>query len=785
MAMKDFDFKQFMIEKGERVALGAAAALMLFLVVMGLIVNGLGSGSASANAEDVNRLRTAGERALANSRPPEELVQIDPELLRAGKIDTLDPRTYLADRPFFLALQPEDTKWRKPKVLEPDEFQADIVRGLVRSYMFAGTLKSPRLVYLRPKDKKQNQQGQGARGGMMGRGRMMMMGMGRGMMMPGGPGGGGVGSPDGGGGGSTDGGGGPGGDFMQPGGAAADKQELTFVEVPIERVAKDDKIEGWPAERTIPFRMAVIQAAFPYKEQMDECRRALRYSSVEAMEREALVEFAGVNIQRRLVGAGGKTGEWEIIPVVDLLRPVLVFGAEPEDHKLLEYGLVWPKDRLVVPRPMLARNQQYPPSRMAGIKDTMEVFDQIAKDQLPPPMERKSKFDGDFDIFEATPNEGSSRMGAAGTGMGPGGMDGGPGMGMGMGGPGPGAGGGMRGMEMQREMMRRMQQMRGAGGGVGGPGAGGGTGMGPGGPGYGGSGPGLGMGGMAMGSGGQQGQMTSNQERTLPDKVLVRFIDPTVKPGNTYEYQIQVRMANPLFERPDKAISKNFTTAKEIASEWRLLPNKVYVPIETEFYAFEDEKRAKTLANNPDRVWMQIHRWFDWIQLAANNKDAAIPVGDWSIAEQVPVNRGEYIGRIEELEVPTWFPKLEAFAFAHQPTPKKGPKLRGKGIHVNFATDAILVDFQGGRQDFKFKRDGRDLVSIKDESPQEVLIMLADGRLILRNSRDDGEDAERKERLETWKNWIKKVREDKDNAKQPGGPGAPGGESGKGGSVGQ
>ena len=45
--------------------------------------------------------------------------------------------------PFFVALQTEDTKWRLPKVLVPDEFQVDLVRGLGCTYAQGFLLSRP------------------------------------------------------------------------------------------------------------------------------------------------------------------------------------------------------------------------------------------------------------------------------------------------------------------------------------------------------------------------------------------------------------------------------------------------------------------------------------------------------------------------------------------------------------------------------------------------------------------------------------------------------------------
>src|SRR5205823_8241858 len=103
---------------------------------------GLGSGSASANADELAKLRKQGDEALRRSTPPGDLAVIPPDLFRAGGLTALDPVAYVAPKPYFTPLTADDTRWRQPDVLQPDEFQVDLVRGLARSLMFDSGRKS-------------------------------------------------------------------------------------------------------------------------------------------------------------------------------------------------------------------------------------------------------------------------------------------------------------------------------------------------------------------------------------------------------------------------------------------------------------------------------------------------------------------------------------------------------------------------------------------------------------------------------------------------------------------
>src|SRR5262249_33560162 len=45
------------------------------------------------------------------------------------------------------------------------------------------------------------------------------------------------------------------------------------------------------------------------------------------------------------------------------------------------------------------------------------------------------------------------------------------------------------------------------------------------------------------------GVLGTDEAPSVPEYVLVRFFDFTIKPGETYEYRVQVRMANPNYQR--------------------------------------------------------------------------------------------------------------------------------------------------------------------------------------------------------------------------------------------
>jgi hypothetical protein len=150
---------------------------------------------------------------------------------------------------------------------------------------------------------------------------------------------------------------------------------------------------------------------------------------------------------------------------------------------------------------------------------------------------------------------------------------------------------------------------------------------------------------------------------------------------------------------------------------------------------------------------------------------SVVPVGEWVIGD-VPVRPGEYIGRNENVEVPIWFPNKEGFAFAVPIGPAKvgmGPvkPLQVKGIPVNFITDDLLVDYEGGRISQTFRLSDKTSKDVTETANVELLVMTPDGKLRVKNSRQDMIDKDRETRSNEWDRWREEVR------KNPGKP-APG-----------
>jgi len=280
---------------------------------------------------------------------------------------------------------------------------------------------------------------------------------------------------------------------------------------------------------------------------------------------------------------------------------------------------------------------------------------------------------------------------------------------------------------------------------------------------------------MPQTSGGKEEKPPSGIE-AVPEKILIRFIDAGLEPGRAYQYYVQVRLKNPNFGK-DKAKEVAFAAMAEkthLESPWVLTP-PVVMPQDYSVYfvnqsplATKVKGRGKaTIDTAPlipaDKIPVQIH------QLTPNSQRDPTQgndheVGDWVVAERLFLGRGDIIARQGlEVEMPYWDPLANAFITGTKKKVGTGKAARyvdQKSIPVDFGdeTSPVLADFRGGKI---------------DEGNIEVLVLMGDGRMVIRNSYEDADPEsllgqERAQRYEAWRSRLESFRQAPTN-----GPAAP------------
>ncbi len=666
---KNFDAKEFLIQKGERVGLFLALIIMIALVGFGM-ADGISADSVDKTVETIQtKSRSIEDRLFSGQISSDVAIPLDPLYTKTDVIsEKIKPEEFLVATPFFRETPLENRKRTNPVVLQPDEFNPVLVRGAVQSMMILAQKDRVQMGVLIPLDKgkaaapqidprlkawMERAQQQAA----------MMQAMG---LRP--PAGFNPAAPGG-----------------LPG-VAADAGPS--VEYRLEWVdAAKIPPNAEPATTVTPVRMAVISASFPYRTQLEHYRSALRKDSLTDLVKEnggeLIPHFLHFNVRRRTLDLTGKEKEpWRELNLDADFKPVLATALGTENETLEIRRLSNPG--MVMPRPTLAVGK-YPDTTPALVAKALRVINQkMGKDpevRVPTAMERKIAGDG-LDIFgsgPAAPDPAPKPKGDAPRG---------------------------------------------------------------------------------------------ETEYIFPDHCLVRFIDVTVKPGFTYEYQVQIRVQNPNFGKKTEVAFPALAEPKELVSQWSEKPCSITVPRETFVYGVElDEKtlrarqqaEPKLLSDKNDLTFMQIHRWVETTNLNPEQRGAPVPVGAWSIGD-CAVRRGEQIGRLENVKVPLWFPNKKAFEIAVpiQAAPKPGiiggarpPVLRG--IPINFTTEDLLVDFEGGKVNQTFRLTEKTSKDVREDANVEYLVMSPDGKLRLRQSRADKVDTERSARYDEWAAWVADV----------------------------
>lgn len=722
MSLKEFDAKQFLLEKGEQVGLGIALTLMVLMLIFSLFMpsKGFFSGSPAAKAEPMNQGAKDLQNALATRQPPDNYKA--PETKgRLIDLDTaaLDPRFYEMTGYLFTPTERENPDRRPPEILALDEAAAKFLHVPIDTYIFSRNYDG--IYVLRDPEKKAAANAQGGANNPLAK----IYGQGMPNMPPGG--GGASRSMQ---------------DAMKRfqgpnrAGAAVQgadgKEEYTATQVPLANVSMSEHF----ARQLQPARMVVIEGSFPYKRQLEEFKTKLRLDTIQAVLNETMkvesekdkkaeqlysFRFLGIEVQRSEVDAGGKTIDgWKKLDLdapykIWLMNSSLPF--EPDDPK---YNAV-KFDGLVMPllREFHEESQQKQMGMMMPGMMPPGGSGNARPDTEEPRKHGKSKYE---DLAKDLPTINDTLTKLAGV--------------------------------SPKKIARPPDKFRGheafsA---------------------FGSSTP------IPAADGGKEADAGTPGD-TIPEHCLVRVVDLDIHPGKFYRYRFKVRMANPNYLREDVA-STAYKAEKELKSnKWYELPQTVSVPPETVYYIVDqkylketkgekhaaESPQAKMWKNDPSRggnqVVFQLHRWVESAPIDV--KGEPVPIGDWAIADRVLVSRGDFIAQTVKVDLPVW--KYTQDAFVLPAEDQKARKVRGKvpsGVSVNFGeensdTQTILVDFEGGKETIGGE------AKLSDTSAIEVLMLSPDGKLRARNSAEDAADEKRVERREEVQKRIEDLREGK------------------------
>ena len=404
--MKDFDFKGFLIQRGELVGLGLAVLLAAVLLFTGS--KGFFAGSASATAQSIEAKRLQASKTLEDSQPPANIGEVSNTLLRSLDDSKIDPTTYELVSPFVTSTPVEDTKRRNPEVMTLRDLSVIMLRAVFPGYLLTEDERQIAVVKGEGIATGVNQNALGQRFG------------GRGGAMSGfGPGGSDDGGPGDGGGAGNIGGTPPGGEFGKGETAGGLKRNHEMRDV--EKLGNLQNAKF--AEQIYPYHVAVVSGAFPFKQQLENFRRSLaRKGTMNDLfaaiaSNQVQFQFVGLDIQRRVTLPSGRVKDfnekdqgWKDFnadfrgSVNWLYRRTPRF--EPEEPRLLQAGLI--REGLVMARPAMARGLKYPTKELEipSVKKSLEDIEKALAEKNRPianPVPRRFDKTKDFDPFSANP----------------------------------------------------------------------------------------------------------------------------------------------------------------------------------------------------------------------------------------------------------------------------------------------------------------------------------------------------------------------------------------------
>lgn len=725
------NFKQLMIDKGEKVGLFVAGGFALLLTGLGAMA--YVNSAFDPEAKKTELAKRAGEiqRKIADpNAKPDPLEKQYETKFEFDKVTALALRALFFD-PFA---QP-DNKRVNPTVVRTKAIQADALAVKIPAYDLQEINGKIRIGVLeqRKTDAKQKTVDIKSSLSNLQKQRFNRMkaamkgntpppgGLGGGETGPGGspggsgvPGGGGRGGP-----GMGAGMGGPGGLSGEGGmGLGGSGYDVKGERMDIRYVDIDDETSFTGKRLAITLytqRMIVVQAAFPYREQLENIQRSMKISTMTEFltKPESQPTFKGLEVERREIGPDGSQGGWVKLKFEDSYRPIFMRKiADMDDDLDLSYVKLHPANRLVMPLPGILPSinaSKYPAPRLPELTTEIEKRKQL--EAPPPALQQENKFKGEGDIFNPQGIDSKSLGGGSFGEIG--GEGSAPGLGS-LGSPGgrPGFPGGM------------------GKGGFGEPGEG----------------PG--------------GNIQNFRNFEPLNYVLVRIVDadPFIQPGRKYQYRFQIKMENPNYKKPELVSLKSDADAPILYGEWSEPSETVTVPGESYIYSVDatmpdpkDPKKIVPMNLKDGQGMLQMQRWQEQVRVEKFKE----PFGDWLVVDTV-VSRGARIGGRQFVNLPLWSSEFNNFVLREFKDEKvaKGKEPR-RGVFLDLTrTDLFVVDVEGGRLSYTTPRNRR----IDDETSQEILIFSEEnGSMQVRSSATDRESTERKSREDSWKSWVAEV----------------------------
>jgi hypothetical protein len=408
------DFKQVLVQKGERYGFYLAGALLLLFLFLGGYKAATSASASSLVTQFDQGVQKVNQR-IAQKPSSDEPSPIPPIAYKDPTVATIPFTEYVVRHDMYDTTRNEQVKRVNPLLYPPFEAQVDFVRGPIAIYDIRFNDKGEKqigIVRERPKtanDRQKTIPKRVKKGGMNPAAAPQPA--------PGAP---------------------AGGPPIRPGVPGVPGMQAQNTELKIEYVNVDDPAvdSAQPAEDLDPRRMVVVTLAIPYKLQVEEYRRALRASSKN--ELSEFPEYRGFIVERRVVSQNGKPvdQDWAVLDVkgttAELFGRTIEFEPEtpPQDvpaelKPLFQRLLPEQSFELLLPRPKFYRSE-YPAITMPSILKALKALAATGQTVTEVHTQTRQRID-DNNPFNrgADANQGNNPGGGVGRGPGGGGPAGG------------------------------------------------------------------------------------------------------------------------------------------------------------------------------------------------------------------------------------------------------------------------------------------------------------------------------------------------------------------------
>jgi len=229
--------------------------------------------------------------------------------------------------------------------------------------------------------------------------------------------------------------------------------------------------------------------------------------------------------------------------------------------------------------------------------------------------------------------------------------------------------------------------------------------------------PGSGMeGGMMPGALGAGTADTADFPKSEEDTIMLRSLDFTVDPDQSYRYRIRIVVYNPNKDREDVSPGVD-NKSENLYGPWSEATDEVTMPADVEAYAMD---KLPNSARIGDKVRFQVMRW--------------TPDDGVTVSRDFTAGPGEVIGT----PVSTPIPSSEGAGAK--------PKV------VDFNTHRVVLDVVGGELSVpSIGAQG----GARFDAPVITLLVRPDGSVAVRDQADDANDQVRKEMYENYRRELK------------------------------